>query len=330
MAHRFEREAETAMMHTLLALIAMMATLSEALPEKRIALSFDDAPRQRGAFLTPDERTEKLILALKVAGVTQAAFFVNPAHLDTSDGEGGEARLAAYVAVGHVLANHTFRHPNLLNVTAEAFLAEIDETEAWLRDRPGYRPWFRFPYLNEGGRDKAKRDAVRAGLRARGLSNGHASADGSDWSLEALTVEAAKAGKTMDMEALRRLYVTSQMSGIAYHDELARRTLGRSPAHVMLLHETDLAALFIGDLVEELKRHGWTIITMDEAYSDPFYQIEPDVPYASGTLTGSVAWQQDVKPPLWPIWLSTESMKDLFQRRVVREALPPPVPPKNE
>jgi peptidoglycan/xylan/chitin deacetylase (PgdA/CDA1 family) len=315
------------MMHMLLALMAMMATLGEPAPDKRIALSFDDAPRHRGAFLTPDERTERLIDALRAAGVTQAAFFVNPAKLDTPEGAGGEARLAAYVAAGHVLANHTFRHPNLLNVTAEAFLAEIDETEAWLHDRPGRRPWFRFPYLNEGGRDKAKRDAVRAGLRARGLSNGHVSADGSDWSLEALTVEAANAGKSIDMEALRRLYVTSQMSGIAYHDELARRTLGRSPAHVMLLHETDLAALFVGDLVDELRRHGWTIITMDEAYADPFYQMEPDVPYASGTLTGSVAWQQDIKPPLWPIWLSTESMKDLFQRRVVREATPPPTAP---
>lgn len=293
-----------------------------AAADKRIALTFDDAPRQRGAFLTPDERTEMLISGLRSAGVLQAAFFVYPSHLANPDLAGGEARLDAYVAAGHVIANHTFTHPNLMNVSAEAYLAEIDQTELWLRGRPGYRPWFRFPFLNEGGRDKVKRDAVRAGLAARGLLNASPSADGSDWSLEALTVEATRAGRLINRDALRRLYVTSQMSGVAYHDELARMSLGRSPAHVMLLHETDLAALFIEDFVRELRRSGWTIITVDEAYADPLYAMQPDVPFASGTVTGSVAWERGVQPPYWPIWIGPATLRQLFEQRVS-----PPIPP---
>ena len=42
----------------------------------------------------------------------------------------------------------------------------VDAAELWLKGRPGYRPWFRYPFLDEGGRDKAKRDAVREGLKA--------------------------------------------------------------------------------------------------------------------------------------------------------------------
>jgi peptidoglycan-N-acetylglucosamine deacetylase len=161
----------------------------------------------------------------------------------------------------------------------------------------------------------------------RGLLNANASADGSDWSLEALTVEATRAGRPIDREALRRLYVTSQMSGVAYHDELARMTLGRSPAHVMLLHETDLAALFIEDFVRELRRKGWTVISVDEAYADPMYQMQPDVPFTSGTLTGMLAWERDIKPPLWPIWLGTETIRQLFEQRVSRPAPPQPATP---
>lgn len=303
-----------------------LAVIVYAIPaqaqDKRIALTFDDVPRAAGAFFTPDERSEKLLDALKEAGVEQAAFFVTPGRLATPDGAGGEARIAAYIAAGHVIANHSFSHTHLRETAADDYLADIDRAQGWLVGRPSYRPWFRFPYLDEGGRDKAKRDAVRNGLALRGLRNGYVTADGSDWHLEALTIQARGAGQEMDMAALRKLYLQSQLGGIAYHDALARRTLGRSPAHVMLLHETDLAALFLVDLVRELRRDGWTIITADEAFSDPISAAMPDVPDSSGTVIGSMAWEKGIDPPLTPIWMSTDMMSWEFERSVVKKSAP--------
>jgi peptidoglycan-N-acetylglucosamine deacetylase len=290
--------------------------------QKRIALSFDDVPRREGAFFTPDERAKRLIAALKQARVRQAAFFINPGRLANPEGANGEARIAAYVAAGHVIANHSNSHPKLANVEASAYLADIDAAASWLAGRAGNRPWFRFPYLDEGGNDKAKRDAIRAGLKERGLRNGYVTADGSDWHLEDLTIKAKQDGKRMDMEALKRLYVSTQMSAVEYHDTLARRTLGRSPAHVMLLHETDLAALFIADFVAELRLNGWTIISADEAFADPIAKAMPDVPFAYGTLIGSMAWGKDVKPPVWPIWIGTATATHLFDRRVIKTPEP--------
>jgi len=309
------------------ALLALAAPLAaqETGPQKRIALTFDDVPRQAGAFFTPEERTRRLTAALRDTGVTQAAFFINTRRLDEPDGAGGEGRIAAYVAAGHVIANHSHAHTRLSQTEAADYLADLDRTAAWLAGRPGYRPWFRFPYLDEGGRDTAKRDAVRAGLAARGLRNGYVAADGSDWHLEQLTVDAKRAGKAMDMAALRKLYLQSQMSGIAYHDALARRTLGRSPPHVMLLHETDLAALFIADLVAELRKDGWTIITADEAYADAeLAAAMPIVPYTSGTLTGMMAWERDIQPPFAPLWMNTEMMSWLFETKVLAQPEPRP------
>lgn len=296
----------------------LMVAAPLAAQDKRIAITFDDVPRGAGAFFTPDARSKRLIAALREAGVQQAAFYVTTGNLDTPDGAGGEARISAYVAAGHVIANHSHSHWHLNETGAEAYLADLDRAAAWLRGRPGYRPWFRFPFLDEGGRDAAKRDALRAGLAARDLRNGYVTADGSDWHLEALTVEAARAGKAMDMAALRKLYLQSQLSGIAYHEALARRTLGRSPPHVMLLHETDLAALFIGDLVAELRKDGWTIITADVAYADTeLAAAMPIVPYSSGTLTGMMAWERGVQPPYAPLWMSTDMMSWLFETQVL-------------
>jgi hypothetical protein len=90
----------------------------------------------------------------------------------------------------------------------------------------------------------------------------------------------------------------------------------------MLLHETDIAALYIGDFVAELKRHGWTIISADEAFADPIAKAMPDVPFAYGTLTGSMAWEKDIKPPEWPIWIRTQMMDFMFESRVIKKVEP--------
>lgn len=297
--------------------------VSAAVPEepaKRIAITFDDAPRAPGAFMTTAERGPRLIAALRAAGVEQAAFFVNSGRVNIGDGD--EQRLMAYVAAGHVLADHTTSHPRLEHTSADAFLADIDTNERWLKSRAGYRPWFRFPFLHEGGRDMAKRDAVRAGLKARGLSNGYVTIDGSDWNMEALAVQAKRAGKPIDMEALRDLYVETHVQSADFSDALMVRTIGRSAPHVLLLHETDLAALFLGDLIKALRAAGWEIVTADRAYSDAIYSLQPETPYASGTLTEAMAWEKGIKGPRWYERNETAIANRLFAERVLHEGAP--------
>lgn len=284
-------------------------------PAKRIALTFDDIPRSPGAFLTEDERTRRLIAALDKAGVDQAGFFLNPGHI--AERPGAEARIAAYVAAGHVIANHSSTHPHLNVTDAGAYLADVDAAEAWLKGREGYRPWFRFPFLDEGQRDKAKRDAVRAGLDARGLTNGYVTVDASDWWLEAAAVDAMKAGEPIDMAAFRDLYVESHVEAAEFNHGLAQRVLGRAPVQVMLLHETDIAAFWIGDLVAGLRAAGWQIVSADEAYADPISKLRPDVPSAQGTLTEAIAWEQGVPPPRWYERNDTRIYSRLFRERVL-------------
>lgn len=84
-----------------------------------VALIFDDVLRRRGALMTPDERTARLLAALSRAGVRQAVFFVTPGNLDRPDGYNGETRIAACAAADHVLANHSFSH-RFLNATPAA------------------------------------------------------------------------------------------------------------------------------------------------------------------------------------------------------------------
>ncbi|MGR4891764.1 polysaccharide deacetylase family protein [Sphingopyxis sp. LARHCG72] len=303
----------------LLPLLILLLLPAPAAAQKMIALSFDDVPRGRGAFFTPDERTQRIIAELKKAKAPQAAFFVNPGAIGHGDGVGGEERIAAYVAAGHVIANHGNSHKRLSTTDTAAYLADIDAAEAWLKGRPGYRPWFRFPFLDEGGKDKAKRDALRQGLAARGLRNGYVTAESSDWHLESLTRDAVRAGKKIDRTALGQLYVSWHVEAADFADAMMRRVTGRQPVQVMLLHETDLAALHIGDLVRALRKAGWTVVSADTAYADPIGTEMPDTPVANGTLTEALAWAAGVPAPRWYRYNQIDLATAAFRGKVLGE-----------
>lgn len=269
-------------------LLMLAAAPASAQESKRIALSFDDVPRHAGGFMTPDERTAALIKGLRQAEVEQAAFFVTTGNLEHDYGKGGEARIRAYAAAGHVIGNHSHTHGWLWNGDVAAYIADLDKAEAWLADKPGKRPWYRFPYLDEG-RDPARRDALRAALRQRGLLNGYVTVDNFDWAIDNLASKALGEERAIDRDALRDFYIETIVQTADFNDRIARETFGRSPAHVLLLHETDLNALFIVDLAEGLRAAGWTIIPIDEAYRDPIAQVEPDTLYLGGGRVAALA-----------------------------------------
>lgn len=300
------------------------SVIAEPVPTigKRIALTFDDVPRGPGAFYTPEERANRIIAALRAGGVEQAAFFANPGRIaPRSD---AAARIAAYAAAGHAIANHSWSHRDLQSVSATAFLVDIDKAEGWLKRQPNYRPWFRFPGLNQGGRDSVKRRAVVDGMTARHLQIAWVTVDGSDWNIERQTMAAKKAGKPIDEAALRNLYVETMVQSADFSDALMRRVAARDVPHVLLLHENDLAARYLGDLIAALKRDGWTIVTADSAFADPLYDQKGDFDSANGTLPEAIAWQRRLPGPLYFERNHIAHANRLFTARVLHRATAAP------
>lgn len=306
----------------LLPLAACVSAVTAPEPQqKRIALSFDDVPRAPGGFFTPDERTEMLIQALAQAKVGQAAFFVTTGNLEKPFGAGGEERVNAYAAAGHVIGNHSHSHCWLSRTEVEDYVADIDRAEAWLKGRSGRRPWYRFPFLDEGGKDLAKRDAVRAALKRRGLHNAYVTIDNYDWHLDALAAKAMREDRVMNLDALRNLYVETLVDTANFYDRMAVDTLGRSPAQMLLLHETDLAALFIPALVAALRADGWQVVTADEAYRDPIAAKEPDTWFLGEGRVAALA-QLKGRAPKDLVHPRTDeaALSRLFQERVLGRA----------
>ena len=186
----------------------------------------------------------------------------------------------------------------------------------------GYRPWFRFPYLDEGRRNLASRDAVRAALRERGLLNGYGTVDNYDWHLDALANRARREGRTIDMDALRNLYIETLVGASNFTDRIAVEAIGRSPIHVPLLHETDLAAMYVDDLAAALRADGWEIVTMDEAYRDPIAAEEPNTWFLNGGRVAALAHLTGRHPRTLMHERTDEAVLDrLFAERVLKQAI---------
>jgi hypothetical protein len=60
----------------------------------------------------------------------------------------------------------------------------------------------------------------------------------------------------------------------------------------MLMHETDVEAMFVADAVRALKAKGWQIVSADRAFADPIAREEPA---STRTNMGQVAAMADAR-----------------------------------
>ncbi len=134
----------------------------------------------------------------------------------------GEARIAAYVAAGHVIGNHSHSHGWLWNGDAAAYVADLDKAEAWLAGRPGKRPWYRFPISTKAATPSGA-TRVRAALKAaradERLRHGRRLRLGDRRPRR----KAVEAGRPIDRAALGELYVETIVDTADFYDRIAPR-----------------------------------------------------------------------------------------------------------
>lgn len=218
------------------------------------------------------ERTEKLLETLKMAGVERAAFYVNTVRVSNAE---QIERVNSYIKNGHLVGNHTHSHPNLEVVGAQNYIKEISMADSILKDKvPGYSKNFRYCYLRRG-KDFKTRDQVYEYLDSVGYTDAYVTLDNYDWHIDYLMREAIKSGKKVNFKKLGKVYSKAIFDSAKFYDDLAKKVIGRSPKHVLLLHANDINALFIGELVNYFKSKGWKLTTPEEAYKDEIATRRP-------------------------------------------------------
>ena len=230
---------------------------------------------------------------------------------------GAKERLDAYSNAGFLLANHSHSHQSPTKIPLEKYIADINQADELLKNRKGFVPFYRFPFLQHGN-TKESRDRLREHLASTGYKIGYVTVDNLDWYMNSLLQQALAKGQHVDYEKLGELYVEVMTQAVTFYDDIAIKYLNRSPKHTLLLHENDITALFIGDLITALKRNNWRIISANDAFTDPIAAELPDVIHQGQGRVTAIATSKGANAEDMRNYLeNTDNIDALFTKRKV-------------
>ena len=183
---------------------------------QQMAITFDDLPAagQKPANLSRLEIAQSILFTLKKQEMPPVYGFVNGVR--TEEDPTTFSVLDAWRAAGQPLGSHTWSHPNLEDITAAEFEADITKNEPLLRKYMAGEDWhwFRYPYLHEG-ETTAKHREVRTWLKAHNYKVAEVTMDFEDYLWNEPYARCVDKG---DTEAIAQLHDSFLSTAAAYID----------------------------------------------------------------------------------------------------------------
>ena len=267
-------------------------------PAPRVALTFDDLPVHSSLppSLTRSDVARSLLEALRAHGAPPTYGFVNAKGLEGPPDNAEVLRL--WRAAGHPLGNHAYSHMDLHANTVEAFEQDVLANEATLRTymKDADWHWFRYPYLREGD-TLEKRHALARFLKDQGYRVAQVTMNFDDYAYNDPYTRCVAKNDAAAIDGLKESYLRRARESLAAGQEAARLVYGRDIAHVMLLHIGGFQTVMLPKLLQLLDEHGFRLVTLQEAQSDPIYAIDPDQALPSGvTLLEQMLVAKGIRP----------------------------------
>jgi peptidoglycan/xylan/chitin deacetylase (PgdA/CDA1 family) len=253
-----------------------------------VAITFDDLPAV--GTLPPDEGyvdvAKALVSELKANHLEGTYGFVNGDKLASRPG--APEALGIWLDAGMNIGNHSWSHMRLTTNTAEAFEQDIAQNEPTLTQYGEVRDWrwFRYPYLEEG-ETAEKRRAVRAYLNEDGYRIAQVTLQFADYEWNDAYCRCRAKKDEAAIAKLKQSYLDAAAEDITLGREEEQLVFGREIPDVMLLHETPFTTLMLPDLLDLLRKQGFSFESLAQVESDAAYAEDPDAGSESGgTLQG--------------------------------------------
>ncbi|TDD40343.1 polysaccharide deacetylase family protein [Saccharopolyspora elongata] len=175
-----------------------------------------------------------------------------------------------WCAAGHYVGNHTHQHISLNWLDVDTYLRDIETSERllsrWIEASPSR--YFRYAFAMEGD-SATKTRQVQTHLS----QNGFLSSPVTLWFYDAqFMVAYDRALRLTDRAAQRWIedtLVDTAIEQIENQAAAATAALGRSPAHIMLIHGTTVAGATIERILGRLTEEGVVFVTSERAMADP-------------------------------------------------------------
>ena len=310
------------LLHSVLAMLAVLAACSAFAQTHSVALTFDDLPFVTGTDTHPMDSSDitaakaanrKLLAALLRHHVPVTGFVIEHS-VEQLGSDAGRQLLQSWVSAGMDLGNHTYAHPDFNDLTVAEFEDQVirGETSFVPIMKASGRPvqFFRFPF-NHTGDTQEKHDAMAAFLASRGYRLAPCTIENSDWLFAARYQELLAQHDAVTARRLRRDYLRFTAGQIDYFARLNRQVLGYEPPQIMLLHDNQLNADVIDELLSLVEQRSFKWVSLDEAEKDPVYRAPDSFITSYGPMWGyRWARQRNVKvdgslEPEPPAWISS-------------------------
>jgi peptidoglycan/xylan/chitin deacetylase (PgdA/CDA1 family) len=242
-----------------------------------IALTFDDLPAA-GSLPQGMTRTQiatEITAHLKAAHMEGTYGFVNGIRM--VDNPDARQALQVWLDAGMNIGSHTWSHPGLPKVTAEAFIADIARNEPTLAEFGQMRDWkwFRYPFLWEG-ETLEKRHAVRQWLFSHGYRVAQVTLDFEDYAWNDAYGRCLAKNDSTAMQWLHDSYLANAAEYIQLGREEEIVAFGHEIPNVLLLHETAFTTHMLPELIAQLQQTGFEFQPIAQVERDPAYAQDPD------------------------------------------------------
>jgi peptidoglycan-N-acetylglucosamine deacetylase len=259
-------------------MLGLLVSSFHALSQDEVALTFDDLP-VHGPLppgMTRLDVERSIVAALKQAHAPQVYGFINAKRLDEDPGT--LQVLKEWKAAGFPLGNHTYSHPNLDQLSVEAYEKEIADNEPVLQQLMGNENWhwFRYPFLAEGDTPE-KRRAIWDYLKQHGYRVAEVTLSFADYNYNDPYARCMAKGDTQSIELLKSIYLQAAANSLVVGQQEEQLAFGRPIPHVMLLHIGAFETVMLPRLLDLLRQKGFRLVTLPEAESDAAYSADSDL-----------------------------------------------------
>jgi peptidoglycan/xylan/chitin deacetylase (PgdA/CDA1 family) len=278
-----KRFIERAILAIVLILVGGVAALrAQNFSSRRtIAITIDDLPAASANFMTGaeiNEMTTKLLTTLHDQKVPAVGFVNEKKLYKIGEVDARINALKMWLDFGFELGNHTYAHTSLNRASLKEWEEDVIRGEtvtAILLAQHGMKMrYLRHPYLDTGRDLQTRRDA-EAFLVNRGYRIAPVTMDAWDWMYAGVYEDARRRGDTDLQRKLVDSYLQHTNEVFDYFEKLSKSLIGYEPAQILLLHGNWLEADHIGELLDLLRKRGYSCVTLQEALSDSAYSM-PD------------------------------------------------------
>lgn len=293
------------------------ARQSPVVSRRAVAITVDDLPLSGAGTLATAREVNEAMLQTLAAERAPATGFVNEVNVVGFELAARTTLLEAWLDAGMDLGNHTYSHVAIDAVPFEVYRADLIRGETITRqllEARGRRlRYFRHPQLRTGPTQEYKK-ALDALLNERGYRVAPITIDNNDFVFADAYRRARRAGDLATMARVSEAYVPYLEQVVAHFEQLSRDLLGYEVPQTLIVHANELNAAYLDDVIQMLRRRGYSFITLDAALEDPAYAQPDDVVAARG-LSWLHRWTLARGMPMRAEPLEPAFVRELFNRR---------------